>query len=105
MATGVYDGMVSTSYMTAMPHHMVVTTDASGGYLAVHDPIQQALEYVKEETKRTEFMLHICRCTYCRSNYPANIDLGYECPACGAYDFDIERTVTNDTSIERVERR
>lgn len=95
----------STSSMTAMPMYAVLTTDAYGGEIQIHNPLAQAIEYVKEETKRTEFLLHVCKCKYCWSNYPANIDIGYECPACGAYDFDIERTVTNDTTIERVERR
>ena len=100
-----WNQVASTSHMTAMSYHTVLTTDATGGYLAVHDPIQQAIEYVQEETRKKEFLLHICRCSYCRSSYPANIEIGYECPACGAYDFDIERTVTNDTATKRVERK
>jgi Zn finger protein HypA/HybF involved in hydrogenase expression len=67
-----------------------MTTDAVGTVMRIPDPIAKAQEYIRE---KTEFLFDMARCHYCRSFYPANLETGYECPGCGAYEFDIERTV------------
>lgn len=72
--------------------HMVCTT-ASEMPMFVESPLQDAMEYVKQREPEKQFMFHICRCEYCRSNYVANLELGYECPGCGAYSFEIERSI------------
>ena len=72
--------------------HMVCTTSAEMPIM-VESPMQDAMEYVREREPQKEFMFHICRCDYCFSNYVANLELGYECPGCGAYSFEIERSV------------
>ena len=66
-----------------------------------------AMHYVKEaqrfvqETRKENFVMHICKCHYCRSHYPASLEIGYACPACGAYEFDIERTINNSEVTRR----
>ncbi len=68
-----------------------VATDAMGSLSFVHDPIAQAQEYIKEHTQH--FLFEMVSCGYCRSTYPANLETGYECPGCGAYDYKVERRV------------
>ena len=68
-----------------------VTTDALGGIAMVETPMRHAMEYIRERGEK--FIFHLCGCAYCRSVYPANLELGYECPACGAYDFEIKESI------------
>lgn len=75
--------------------YVPVTTEAYTR--PVLKPMRDALEYVKKTEK---FLLHICWCTYCWSTYPANVEIGYECPACGALDFEIKRTVNGEVTEE-----
>lgn len=82
---------VSTSAMTFGTVYLTTGEDIA---VEVQNPLAGAIQYIKEKAPDVkEWLFHICRCNYCRSDYPANLEIGYECPACGAYSFEIERSI------------
>ena len=91
---------VWTSTPMAYDPYLLCTTAFHEEDVRVVNPLATALEYVKEKTTATLLLFHLVRCHYCRSFYPGNLELGYECPACGAYDFAIERSVTDELVVQ-----
>ena len=76
--------------------YRLVTTSYTMPEIRVENPLAMAVNYVKEKTTQTKLLFHFVRCHYCWSFYPGSLEMGYECPACGAYDFSIERSVTDE---------
>ena len=90
---------MTTSPMTGSVEFAAMTTDATV-MVYPHKFLQEAKEFV-EEKRRKEFVMHICKCHYCRQSYPASLELTYECPMCGAHEFDITRTIDNEEFTRR----
>jgi hypothetical protein len=90
----------TTGPLTYDPY-VLCTTSAEMPSIKVENPIARAMEYIKETRKEIKLIFHLVSCNYCRSNYPANLEISYECPACGAYDFEIERSINDELVIQR----
>ena len=102
-----YMGPPVSDHVTSVPmtggNYMALCT--TGADMPMYHEIEEkVVRPAKKKINKREFVMHICRCMYCRSNYPANLLIGYACPMCGAYDFDIERTIENEEAIEMANR-
>ena len=81
------DEFLSTDPMLAFPTYAVVSTSAVTGNYDLQAIVREAKEYVDRAVE--EFYFHRVHCHYCWSMYEANLEIGYECPSCGARDYSI----------------
>lgn len=92
--------LASTSAMITFPLHQVMTTGFEQP-ITLQEVAKEAKEYVDKVVE--EFYFHRCLCSYCNGIYEANLQIGYECPGCGAREYKIVEEVKREVAVDREE--